>query len=164
MILILRSLVSDFFADSIQHIHSLRASGVIRSHTESTAGAEINIFRRSAGTSCTTPVAIFFVIESLYQKNRPRERVIAKRGPFYYNSLLGDCFLPEFLSFSFIDLCTQHHKFRIERSVNSVNIFSLDSSFASIAEKTHNDWINCPRSLNLSISLYTRLIEFACFR
>jgi hypothetical protein len=50
--------VSDFFADSIQQIHSLRASGVMLSHAvnalESVASARL----RSAGISCTTPAEI----------------------------------------------------------------------------------------------------------
>jgi len=53
------SLVSGFLTDSIQHIHSLRASGVISSHADSAFGSEVRIFRKSSGTLCTTPAAIF---------------------------------------------------------------------------------------------------------
>lgn len=57
-----RALVSGFFADSIQHIHSLRARGVIASHAASAFGLEVSGFRKSGGTSCTTPVAISFLV------------------------------------------------------------------------------------------------------
>ncbi len=39
-----RSLVSCFFADSIQQIHSLRASGVISSHTANILGSDNKAF------------------------------------------------------------------------------------------------------------------------
>ena len=61
-------LVSAFLADSIQQIHSLRASGVISSHAARAAPEEVRTFRKSVGTLCTTPVAIpFLVIRLLYQ-------------------------------------------------------------------------------------------------
>ena len=67
-ILILRFLVSDFLADSIQHIHSLRASGVISSHTENAAGAATRISCRSAGIWWTVLPEIFlFIIRWFYQ-------------------------------------------------------------------------------------------------
>lgn len=56
-----RALVSGFFADSIQHIHSLRARGVISFHAVSAFGSEIRVFRKSVGTLCTIAVASFFV-------------------------------------------------------------------------------------------------------
>jgi hypothetical protein len=56
-----RVLVSGFFADSIQHIHSLRARGVISVHTVNAFGSEVRVFRKSLGTLCTLPVASFFV-------------------------------------------------------------------------------------------------------
>ena len=55
-----RLLVSALLADSIQHIHSLRASGVISSHAVNACGSDVSAFFKSAGTSCTTPLAIFF--------------------------------------------------------------------------------------------------------
>ncbi len=53
-----RPLVSGFLADRIQQSHSLRASGVISSHATRALGAEVRVFRKSAGTPCTTPPAI----------------------------------------------------------------------------------------------------------
>src|SRR3989344_4945180 len=50
-------LVSGFLADSIQQIHSLRARGVISSHTARAALAEVRVFCKSAGILCTTPPA-----------------------------------------------------------------------------------------------------------
>jgi hypothetical protein len=54
-----RLLVSGFLADSIQHIHSLRASGVISSHAVNAFGSDVSAFFKSAGNSCTTPLEIF---------------------------------------------------------------------------------------------------------
>ena|SRR3989338_3130978 len=55
-------LVSTFLPDITQQIHSLRASGVILSHTIRTAGVEIRAFRKSSGNLCTVPVAISFLV------------------------------------------------------------------------------------------------------
>ena len=55
-----RPLVSAFLADSIQQIHSLRASGVISSHAVNACGSEVRAFFKSAGIWCTTPPEIFF--------------------------------------------------------------------------------------------------------
>ena len=57
-----RLLVSGFLADSIQQIHSLRASGLISSQAARAAGAEVRVFRKSAGSLCTTPAAISFLV------------------------------------------------------------------------------------------------------
>jgi hypothetical protein len=54
-----RLLVSAFLADSIQHIHSLRASGVMSCQAANACGSEVSAFSRSAGASCTTPPDIF---------------------------------------------------------------------------------------------------------
>jgi hypothetical protein len=61
IIFILRSLVSIFFADSIQQIHSLRASGVISSHVESAFTEEVSAFCKSSGISCSVPLEITFL-------------------------------------------------------------------------------------------------------
>lgn len=44
-----RSLVSDFFADVTQQIHSLRASGVMSFHAACASREALSIFRKSAG-------------------------------------------------------------------------------------------------------------------
>jgi hypothetical protein len=54
-------LVSTFLPDVTQQIHSLRASGVISSHTARAAGIEIRALRKSAGILCTVPVEISFL-------------------------------------------------------------------------------------------------------
>src|SRR5579864_6959362 len=70
-----RLLVSAFFADSIQHIHSLRASGVISSHAVNAGGSDVSAFLKSAGTSCTTPLEIFFCdIDKLSFRKPPAAR------------------------------------------------------------------------------------------
>jgi hypothetical protein len=55
-------LVSGFLTEIIQHIHSLRASGVISSHAARAAGSEARAFRKSGGMLCTTPAEIPFLI------------------------------------------------------------------------------------------------------
>jgi len=55
-----RLLVSAFFADSIQQIHSFRASGVMSSQVANAVASEISAFSKSAGNSCTTPLEIRF--------------------------------------------------------------------------------------------------------
>lgn len=49
------SRVSAFFASSTQQIHSLRANGVMSSHSARTFGAPSIIFRMSAGSLWTVP-------------------------------------------------------------------------------------------------------------
>jgi hypothetical protein len=58
-------LVSGFLTEIIQHIHSLRASGVISSHTARAAESEARAFRKSSGMLCTTPADIPFLIIDL---------------------------------------------------------------------------------------------------
>ena len=53
--------VSSFLPEVTQQIHSLRASGVISSHTASAFGEEVSSFRKSAGRLCATPVETPFV-------------------------------------------------------------------------------------------------------
>lgn len=52
-------LVSGFFTDVVQQIHSLRASGVSVFQASRAFGEERSAFFMSAGTLCTTPFAIF---------------------------------------------------------------------------------------------------------
>jgi len=59
-------LVSGFLASSTQQIHSLRASGVMSSHSASAALSAVRVFRKSAGTPCTTPVAISLLDINLF--------------------------------------------------------------------------------------------------
>src|SRR5437016_9835960 len=55
-------LVSGFLTEITQQIHSLRASGVIASHFARAAGSEMRTFRKSAGTLCTAPGEIAFLV------------------------------------------------------------------------------------------------------
>src|SRR3989344_1372674 len=50
-------LVSSFLPETTQQIHSLRASGVMSSHTARAAGVSIRALRKSSGILCTTPPA-----------------------------------------------------------------------------------------------------------
>lgn len=53
-----RFLVSSFLADVTQHIHSLRASGVMLAHTSTTVASDSIALRKSAGILCTVPEAM----------------------------------------------------------------------------------------------------------
>jgi len=53
-----RFLVSSFLADVTQHIHSLRASGVMLAHTSVTIASDSIALRKSGGIRCTVPEAI----------------------------------------------------------------------------------------------------------
>ena len=53
-----RFLVSSFLADVIQHIHSLRASGVMLTHTSVTTASDSIALRKSGGILCTVPEAV----------------------------------------------------------------------------------------------------------
>src|SRR3989344_6887467 len=63
-------LVSAFLPDITQHIHSLRASGVISSHTANALGVEVRHARKSCGILCTTPPATPFLVMPLVYQNR----------------------------------------------------------------------------------------------
>jgi hypothetical protein len=57
-----RLLVSSFFADVTQQIHSFRASGVMLAQRSFAARSASMALRKSAGSLCTIPVvAVFFV-------------------------------------------------------------------------------------------------------
>ena len=51
-------LVSGFFTEMVQHIHSLRASGVRSSHAASASASAARVVRKSSGKSWTTPPEI----------------------------------------------------------------------------------------------------------
>jgi len=51
----------------------MRASGVISSHSARAALSAVRILRKSAGTSCTTPVAISFWAISEHAECRRQE-------------------------------------------------------------------------------------------
>ncbi len=50
-----RFLVSSFLADVTQHIHSLRASGVMPAQTPVITASDSIAFRKSTGILCTVP-------------------------------------------------------------------------------------------------------------
>src|SRR5690242_5265017 len=62
-------LVSAVLTDIVQHIHSLRASGVISSQAASALGDAASACRKSVGSLCATPPDICaLVIRSYYAK------------------------------------------------------------------------------------------------
>src|SRR4051812_8790910 len=61
--------VSAFLPEMTQHIHSLRASGVVSFHTARALGFEASAARQSAGRVCTSVVETTLVAMQLfYQK------------------------------------------------------------------------------------------------
>jgi len=65
-------LVSGFLTEITQQIHSFRASGVISSHFARATGSEVRTFLKSAGTLCTAPGEIaFLVMGSFYFVTQP---------------------------------------------------------------------------------------------
>jgi hypothetical protein len=72
-------LVSGFFTEIIQQIHSLRASGVMSSHFARATESEMRTFRKSAGTLCTAPGESAFLFMDLVTTLHP---------PYNLNSLL----------------------------------------------------------------------------
>jgi hypothetical protein len=54
--------VSGFLTESTQQIHSLRASGLMSPHFSRAIGSEIRTLRKSAGTRCTAPEEIAFLL------------------------------------------------------------------------------------------------------
>ena len=54
--------VSSFLADVTQQIHSFRASGVISAHKLFAAALDAMAFRKSAGSLCTVPPTIFWLV------------------------------------------------------------------------------------------------------
>ncbi len=54
-------LVSSFLTETVQHIHSLRANGVISSHFSFAAGSDARAFLKSSGNLCTVPAEIVFL-------------------------------------------------------------------------------------------------------
>lgn len=59
-------LVSTVFTVTDQHIHSLRASGVMSSHAVSALGEVVRAFRKSAGNLCAVPPEILWAIDLYY--------------------------------------------------------------------------------------------------
>ena len=55
-------LVSGFLTEITQQIHSLRASGVISSHSARAAGSAMRTFCKSVGTACIAPEEIAFLL------------------------------------------------------------------------------------------------------
>lgn len=80
------ALVSGFLTDVVQQIHSLRASGVRLFHLRRAFGSQVNAFRRSVGTSCTTPVAISWC---LFAIGAPFERCL--NDPFHDMEIHPGC-------------------------------------------------------------------------
>jgi hypothetical protein len=69
------ALVSGFFADSIQQIHSFRASGVMSSHVANALALAVSAFFRSAGRSWTTPPEIVFLLKASLANLSPSQLI-----------------------------------------------------------------------------------------
>lgn len=68
-----------------QQIHSLRARGVRLFHSANTLESDTRLLRRSAGTLCTVPIAIFFLATYVLYSTR----VIECQPAFAMGSLSG---------------------------------------------------------------------------
>jgi hypothetical protein len=75
-----RFLVSSFRADVTQHIHSLRASGVMLAHTSVTVESDSIALRKSAGILCTVPEAMgsLAMVSGVYGATHPAVEFQAK--------------------------------------------------------------------------------------
>src|SRR2546430_17180500 len=85
-------LVSGFFTEIVQHIHSLRARGVRSSHEALASASEARVFRKSSGNSWTTPPEISFlvrVIRLYYDKIASLARIAGAIARLQF-----DCLLP----------------------------------------------------------------------
>jgi hypothetical protein len=67
-----RCLVSSFFADVTQHIHSLRARGVMLAHASQTVASDSIALRKSGGILCTVPEPIDW--RAMIQKSTGQRR------------------------------------------------------------------------------------------
>jgi hypothetical protein len=70
-----RVLVSSFFADVTQQIHSFRAKGVMLVQSSLTSASDSIAWRKSAGILCTVPEAIGcrVMMAAFYRRQPPRE-------------------------------------------------------------------------------------------
>src|SRR2546421_11740378 len=78
-------LVSGFFTEIAQHIHSLRARGVRSSHEALASASEARVFRKSSGNSWTTPpeISLLVIVISLYYyKIASLARIAGANGVF----------------------------------------------------------------------------------
>src|SRR4051812_18021629 len=67
-------LVSSFFTKVTQHIHSLRASGLISCQAAKAFGSEARASFKSVGSLCTVPGGIFSLFIKLFYRKRSRQR------------------------------------------------------------------------------------------
>lgn len=92
-----RFLVASFAADVTQQIHSLRANGVISSHTSFTTGSESIALRKSAGSLCTGPATRLLILRHAFRagKRSPAARVtlvvLASVLPLRVSSDVDEC-------------------------------------------------------------------------
>ena len=86
-----RSLVSTSFPSVIQQIHSLRASGVISSHTVCALGEDKSIFRTSAGILWTVPDETLFCIRFIMPIPYAPRALQANFSTVLGNGILSAC-------------------------------------------------------------------------
>jgi len=81
-------LVSGFFTERVQHIHSLRARGVRFSHTASASASEARVFRKSSGNSWATPPEISLLVIRLCSYTIALSRKDGRSARLQFASLL----------------------------------------------------------------------------
>src|SRR5579885_1272956 len=80
-------LVSGFFTEIVQQIHSLRARGVRSSHKALASASEARVFRKSSGNSWTTPPEmslLVLVIRLSYYTIASLARIVGANGVFHW--------------------------------------------------------------------------------
>lgn len=81
-------LVSAFFPEVTQQIHSLRASGVMSSHATRAVGAEAMALRKSVGSLCTLSVEVpFFIIKLVRQKKYHSAELVVEFGFCFFEGV-----------------------------------------------------------------------------
>ena len=85
------SRVSAFFPEVTQQIHSLRASGVISSHTARAVEDAINAFRKSSGILCSVPEASPFMYKIIARPTSQTGACLRRLCWIFYATVLDFC-------------------------------------------------------------------------
>ena len=84
--------VSGVLTETVQQIHSLRASGVMSSHFASAFGEATRAFRKSAGSACAVPEDAFAAMPLVYTSTT--KRPLAARPQAYRLRKAGEIIRP----------------------------------------------------------------------
>jgi hypothetical protein len=96
------ALVSTFFTEVVQQIHSSRPSGVSAFHFSTNSSEDSSATRRSAGTLCATPLASFLVMSIVYINFYGychHKKVLPPNSPRHCREELGNSTPPFYMMF-----------------------------------------------------------------